>query len=309
MRRPGVVVVCAGVILIGSAACATKEFVQRQVTASESRLTERVNSTESKATERAAMQQTQLSDTAQRVDGNRQAIDQVNALANQVKAQTDAVASESRARADATARAVQDGDARLAQRIAARNKYRVLDTRTVYFHAGQSLIRPDDATHLDELANVLKGDANALLEMQGFADPRGTDRHNNDLARERVEAVARYFVGRHGVELHQLRTVTMGKIALPPGDSANPEQLAKARRVDLRLIAQWSSWEDVQARDAESDDAVAASPATTPATPATTMDADRPATPAIAPRDAPEQPARWREIMKTISPGEFGTPD
>jgi len=54
----------------------------------------------------------------------------------------------------------------------------------------------------------------------------------------------RYLVKRHGIELHQLRAISVGKVALGAGEKASPEALARARRVDIRLLAPWSSWED-----------------------------------------------------------------
>jgi len=36
----------------------------------------------------------------------------------------------------------------------------------------------------------------------------------------------------------------MGRVVLPAGEKPSPEALASARRVDIRLLAPWSSWED-----------------------------------------------------------------
>jgi outer membrane protein OmpA-like peptidoglycan-associated protein len=65
----------------------------------------------------------------------------------------------------------------------------------------------------------------AILELQGFADLRGSDRYNRELARERVEVVMRYLVQRHGIELRQLRAISVGKVALDAGEKASPEAL------------------------------------------------------------------------------------
>jgi hypothetical protein len=51
-------------------------------------------------------------------------------------------------------------------------------------------------------------------------------------------------VQRHGIELRQVRSITMGKVDPVPGEKPTAETLAKARRVDMRLLAPWSSWED-----------------------------------------------------------------
>ena len=111
-----------------------------------------------------------------------------------------------------------DAQARLSQRLADRNKFRMLETSSIYFDSGKSELRNEDMNELEGVAKALKADANVILELQGFADPRGNDRDNNELARERVEAVIRYLVQRHGIELRQLRAVAMGKVALVAGE-------------------------------------------------------------------------------------------
>jgi hypothetical protein len=56
--------------------------------------------------------------------------------------------------------------------------------------------------------------------------------------------VMRYLVQHHGIELRQVRAIAMGKEALATGEKPGPDAFAKARRVDLRLLTPWSSWED-----------------------------------------------------------------
>ena len=226
-RQLAFLVLCSGLTALSSG-CATKSFVQTQLGETETKLNQRADTQETKLRE----QETKLRETADRAGASRQAIDAVGALAS-----------------DARTRAVTalDADARLSQRLAERNKFRLLEARSIYFDSGKAEIRSGDMNELEDVAKALKADANAVLELQGFADPRGNDRHNNELARERVEAAARYLVQRHGIELRQLRAFAMGKVALAAGEKPSPEAFARARRVDIRLLAPWSSWEDAQA--------------------------------------------------------------
>ena len=319
MTRQLGLVTFAVIIAILGAACATRSFVTEQVRATEGKLTERVSSTESRLTERVSStenrlseqvqstesrlsdqvrsaqttltqrvedQEAQLREAAERMRANRATIDAVGALAGGAKAGADAAA--------ATAR---DAELRLAQRIAERNKYRLVETRFVYFDVGQADLRREDIKELEEVASALKADANAILEIHGFADPRGSDRYNNELARDRADAVIRYLVQHHGIELRQVRSAAMGKTALTAGAKPGPDIYAMTRRVDLRLLAPWSSWED---RQSQTVDDVAASPATTAAGP-------RPA--AITPRDVLTQDGPWREIVDKITRAELGATD
>jgi OOP family OmpA-OmpF porin len=87
------------------------------------------------------------------------------------------------------------------------------------------------------VARALKADPNAVLELQGFADQRGTDRYNYQLTRDRVDAVVRYLVQRHGIDLRRIHAVGMGKATLAAGEKRSKETFAKSRRVEMRLLA------------------------------------------------------------------------
>jgi len=297
-------ILCGGVAVLGSA-CATKSFVETQVSA-----------TESKLTERAALQETKLRETADRAGESRQAIDvadqRLNGLDMRV-GEVGARASSAETRADlatGTARdAARDVEARLSQRLASRNRHRLLDTKFVYFDSGQTEIRSQDVNELEDVAKALTADPNATLELQGFADSRGSDRYNRELARERVEAVMRYLVQRHGIELRQLRAISMGKVALGAGEKATPEALARARRVDIRLLAPWSSWEDAQSQinstAPEPTVTVVPAPRGTATISALPVQAEPMQPPQAAPIDAPAR-GRLPEFLKTITPKDLG---
>jgi outer membrane protein OmpA-like peptidoglycan-associated protein len=249
-RRPASFILCIGVAILGGA-CATKGFVEERVSQAESKLAGQITTTHTNLTERADLQEKKLRDTAERTGENRQAVDvadeRLRGLDTRV-GEVDSVAESAKTRADRAAVLAQDAEARLAQRFASRNKYRLIDTKSVYFGSGQIDLRSQDVVELDEVAKALVADPNAILELQGFADPQGSDRYNRELARERVEGVVSYLVQRHGIELRQLRGTAMGKVTLDPGEKPSAETLARARRVDVRLFSPWSSWEDTQAQ-------------------------------------------------------------
>ena len=299
-RRLAFLILCGGVAVLGSA-CATKSFVQKQVSETESKFTQQMTATETK-----------LRETADRTGESRQAIDVADQRLNGLDlrmSEVGARASSAENRADQATGAARDVEARLSQRVASRNRYRLLDTKSVYFDSARIEIRSQDVNELDDVAKALTADPNAVLELQGFADSRGTDRYNRELARERVEAVTRYLMQRHGIELRQLRAISMGTEALGAGEKASPEALARARRVDIRLFAPWSSWEDAQSQNAPTapEQTVTVTPAprgpsTISALPAQTEPMEPPQ---AAPIDAPAQ-GRLLEFLKTITPKDLG---
>ena len=242
MTRQLASLILCGFPLLGSA-CATKSFVEQQLRAAEVKLTEQTTARETKLNERVDVQEVKLRETADRGTASREAI---GAVSQQLKGLDTRVDDVAMLATGATTRgqAAHDANARLSERFARRNSYRVLETRFLYFERDQAEIRNQDINELEDVVKALKADVNGVLELQGFADPRGNDRYNYQLARERVEAVTRYLVRSHGIELRQLRAVAMGKVELGADEKPSTPAFAKTRRVDIRLLAPWASWED-----------------------------------------------------------------
>jgi outer membrane protein OmpA-like peptidoglycan-associated protein len=225
------VMLCGGIALLASA-CATKDFVRTTVGTSETRLSQRVEG-----------QETRLKETTDRTMANSQAIDtsqkQIQTLDGKV-GEVGTLAAEAKKQADSASEAVRDADSRLQAlntRVANRNKFAMVETKTVYFDFNKADVKDEGVNELEDIARALKADLNAVVELQGFADARGSDRYNYQLTRERVDAVARYLVTRAGIDIRRIHSVGMGKVVLAAGERGSNEVYAKARRVDIRLLS------------------------------------------------------------------------
>ncbi|HEU5191020.1 MAG TPA: OmpA family protein [Methylomirabilota bacterium] len=224
-------ILCGGIALLASA-CATKEYVRTQVGTSETKLTQRVDG-----------QEVRLKETSDRTAANAQAIDssqkQIQGLEGKV-GEVGTVAADAKKQAQSASEAVRDTDSKLealSTRVANRNKFAMVETKTVYFDFNKADLKDEGINELEDVAKALKADVNAVVELQGFADARGTDRYNYQLTRERVDAVARYLVMRGGIDVRRIHSVGMGKVVLAAGERANNDTYAKARRVDIRLLS------------------------------------------------------------------------
>lgn len=281
-RRLVSLILCGGVVTLGGA-CATKSYVREEVGATERKITEQMTTAEN-------LQEAKQRETADRVGETRQAVDVADQRINGL----DLRVGEAGARASDAERGARDVEARLSQRLASRNRYRLVETKSVYFDSGQTEVRSQDGDELESVAKALMADPNAVVELQGFADMRGSDRSNRELARERVEAVMRYLVQQHGVELRQARAIAMGK--------ATSETLAKARRVDIRLLTPWSSWEDSLSEVDSTAPGPSAAVSPEPLGSATIS--------AVPVRATPAQPAPAQsgvpEFLKAITPSDLG---
>jgi outer membrane protein OmpA-like peptidoglycan-associated protein len=248
-RYPSIAILC-GSIAVLAGACATKGFVREQVGSTETRLTDRVDTQETKLRETSDLthahaqaletQETKLQEARERTETNTGAIEsagqRLEGLDTRV-GETSALAGEAKKEAESAAAGVRDTESRLSERLANRNMYATLETKSIYFDFSKADLRDEGIAELDEVASALKADPNAMVELQGFADPRGADRYNYQLTRERVDAVVRYLVQRHGIPLWRIHAVGMGKVALAKGERPTRETHAKSRRVEIRFLA------------------------------------------------------------------------
>ena len=224
-------ILCTGIALVSSA-CATKGFVREQVGSAETKLSTRVDGTE------VALKQTNemTAANAQAIDASRRDIQGLDGKVTQVGT----LAADAKKQAESASEAVRDTDSRLQAlntRITNRNKFAMVETKSVYFDFDKAALRDEGINDIEDVAKALKADPNAVVELQGFADGRGAERYNYQLTRERVDAVARYLVQRHGIELRRIHTVGMGKVVLAAGERGSNEVYAKARRVDIKLLS------------------------------------------------------------------------
>lgn len=236
MKRSMVVLILCGATAVVASGCATKKFVREQVGMTENALGYRVDTT-----------QTELRQTTEKAGANAQAIDVANqriqgvdtrvAAVDTRVGEVSALAADAKKEVGSVGQALRETDEKHTQRFNNRNKYSALETKTVYFDFAKANLRDEGMSELEDVAKALKADPNAMVELQGFADSRGSDDYNYRLTRDRVDAVTRYLVQRHGIELRRVSAVGMGKAPQTNGGKADRETLAKSRRVDIVLLA------------------------------------------------------------------------
>jgi outer membrane protein OmpA-like peptidoglycan-associated protein len=104
----------------------------------------------------------------------------------------------------------------------------------VLFDFDRAELRLDDAQRLGALGEYLKANPMFRIEIEGYADPRGTDAYNVALSRRRVEAVKSALVTA-GVDPARFVTGAYGARA-PKCDAATEECWALDRRVEVKVI-------------------------------------------------------------------------
>jgi outer membrane protein OmpA-like peptidoglycan-associated protein len=219
-RHIAAVAILSLLAFIGSA-CATKKYAR-------ARINERVAPLENRTGELEETSRRNTQDIA-RIG---QEINDVRGRADRAQAQADAAiarAEEASQRAGAAEQSVNDIRANL-------DRYSLQNTAKVNFKSDSFLLSPESQTALDALASQIKDRNNFILEIEGFADGKGTDTYNNELTAKRADAVRRYLAERHNIPLFRMHVIGMGKVR-PVADNATEEGRAQNRRVEIRLLS------------------------------------------------------------------------
>ncbi|MBR6053738.1 MAG: OmpA family protein [Bacteroidales bacterium] len=102
------------------------------------------------------------------------------------------------------------------------------------FPSGSSVLNKSTAVGLDKVADWIKDNPNAKVEIAGYTDSVGSDANNLKLSQARAKAVYTYLVGK-GCSAKNLTYKGYGE-ADPVADNATAEGRAANRRVELHIL-------------------------------------------------------------------------
>lgn len=81
-----------------------------------------------------------------------------------------------------------------------------------HFAFNSATLQDQDKSKLDEFAKVMRAHhSDAVVTVEGFADPAGSTRYNKHLGLERAQAVRNYLVNQDGMADSQVRAVSYGE--------------------------------------------------------------------------------------------------
>jgi peptidoglycan-associated lipoprotein len=111
----------------------------------------------------------------------------------------------------------------------------------VHFAFDSSVVRDDDIATLGQVADVIRRVyPNALVTIEGFADPAGSADYNLRLSRRRAEAVRDVMVQRFNLPDRQFRTIGYGEQfdrQVSPNARKNDPGAQENRRVTFTIDA------------------------------------------------------------------------
>ncbi len=100
--------------------------------------------------------------------------------------------------------------------------------KDVFFDFDSYVIRPDDASVLQQDAGWIKAHSGVIVTVEGNCDERGTVEYNLALGQRRADAVKNYLVSL-GIPADRLKTISFGK-SKPFDTGHNEAAWAKNRR-------------------------------------------------------------------------------
>jgi outer membrane protein OmpA-like peptidoglycan-associated protein len=188
-------------------------------------------------TQAAGLQRAQgeLSNTRQQLASQTQALDsQTAALDSETQARMRA--EEATKRAEATTKDALEKLALASVPVKQEARGLVITLPgNILFASGKSALLSSASSKLDQIASVLKDEADHKISIEGYTDSRGSDELNNRLSRDRADSVRQYLMSR-GLTGEHIEATGLGS-SRPVADNGSAEGRADNRRVEIVVSA------------------------------------------------------------------------
>jgi outer membrane protein OmpA-like peptidoglycan-associated protein len=227
-----IVVPIAMLAIGGSAACATKKYVNTNVGQVNDKVDSLGRSVE-ETQERTRQNEGKIADVDARAQAAAKdahnAADQAAGAASAANG-TATAAANSASVANAKAEALDRASKRLVFEV-------VLSDEQGNFKFAKTDLPDEVKARLDELVSQLQADPKgAYFEIEGHTDNIGPKEVNEKIGLERAEAVKRYLYEHHQIPLHKMNVISYGE-QKPVAPNNTKDGRAKNRRVVIRVMA------------------------------------------------------------------------
>jgi outer membrane protein OmpA-like peptidoglycan-associated protein len=232
MKKSLVAIAVVALTGAGSAACATKGFVNNQVGQVSSKVDTLSQSLEA-TQERTRQNEARIGEVDQRVGVVATSAERANSAATAADAKAAAAAEAARSvgeKADARATEIEKATRRIMYEV-------TLSENQGNFTFGKAVLPDAAKARIDELVNQIKADPKgSYFEIEGHTDNVGDAMYNHQLGLERAEAVKKYLYEQHQIPLHRMNVVSYGEDK-PEVENKTRDGRASNRRVVLRILS------------------------------------------------------------------------
>jgi outer membrane protein OmpA-like peptidoglycan-associated protein len=237
MQKLSAVLLVSGA-LIASQGCATRKYVRNEVQSASDTLGVRIDTNEGEIKET----RDSVDRVNQKVSGVETRVSELdtkttqglNSLKTELKTDiqnTDQKVSQVQTATDRVA-----GDVVLLdQRFQNRNLYTVNSENSIMFRFDSAQLDMQYKDVLDEIANTLMENPDAILVMEGRTDSTGDRDYNVRLGERRVEAVRRYLVVEKSIPVYRIHEISLGS-AKPIAANDTRDGRAKNRAVTMSVL-------------------------------------------------------------------------
>lgn len=186
--------------LLFAVGCATKGYVRQTVAP----IDQKVAEVDKNSQARDAQQVSDLNKTNQAVDEDEKKLSATDEIAKTA----DTTAKGANSKADMNAKGL--GDLRMI--VANIDDYKPAgDAAVVHFAVNKYMLTKDEKAILDDVATKVSSDQRYFITVEGYTDQTGSAAYNQQLSRERADAVIAYLVGSHKIPVYRVHVIGLGE--------------------------------------------------------------------------------------------------
>jgi len=228
----GIVMILPLVLFTASGCVATRDWVNETVGKRATEIDQRVTTVDGERRQDAARIDGKVQQQVQRLEGVeahvKDGAQRMEGMGSKIQGLETSVNEASETAKGAKTRA-EDTDFRLTKLWDKRNARAPVESLHVQFAFDRWELDDGAQTALVQLVRQLQENPKLVVDLEGYADPKGPREYNVQLSQRRVEEVRRYLVQK-GIELPRIQSIGLGVL----NDPKMPD--ASKRRVTVKLM-------------------------------------------------------------------------
>lgn len=236
--------VLCSIVALSSGCVASRKYVRGEVHTSADQLNARVDKTDSNVKEmndRVGNLDTRTNEQGRKIDTLNGDLQKTNTDLQktngdlQKTAERTSQAQSAATNAQSTADQASGRVVTLEENFQNRNQYNVVEEKFVTFQFGSSNLDHTYTSMLDEVAQAVTQNPDALIVLEGRTDSTGDAAYNVQLGERRAEAVKRYLVVEKSVPMYRIHQTSFGA-AKPIAENKSREGREKNRVVAVSVL-------------------------------------------------------------------------
>jgi outer membrane protein OmpA-like peptidoglycan-associated protein len=230
MQRRSIVLLVLATLVVTSG-CASRKFVRNTVNASSDALTARIETNEGEMKEIRDSVDQKVSGVDSKVSAlDAKTTEGLNSVKSDVQ-NADQHAAQAQTAAERAANSVSTLD----EKFRSRNQYDTSEEKSVQFKFNSATLDKKYTDVLDDIANALMQNPDAIVVLEGRTDSTGTKDYNVKLGDRRIEAVRHYLVVEKGVPVYKIHEISFGA-EKPVAENNSPSGREKNRAVVMTVM-------------------------------------------------------------------------